>query len=88
MNLLIVLAVTVCISPIAVEESILSFEFPAMVFVAMMLYFVCRLGGLKITRAKGVLFLLVYVGVMYSSFQRTRQLDPATQPLTHVQQDR
>ena len=68
MNLLIVLAVTVCILPIAVAPSILRFELPGIVFIAIILYFMCRLGDLKLTRLKGILLLIIYVAYIYISF--------------------
>ena len=71
MNLLIVLAVTVCILPIPVAPSILRFELPGIVFIAIILYFMCRLGDLKLTRLKGVLLLIIYVAYIYISFVAT-----------------
>ena len=68
MNLLIVLAITVCIQPIAVKASIINFEMPAIVGVAILLYFLCRVGSLKITRAKGVLLLASYGAFIYYSY--------------------
>lgn len=67
MNLLIVLAVTMCILPIPVSPEILRFELPGIVFIALILYFMCRLGDLKLTRLKGVLLLMIYFAYIYMS---------------------
>lgn len=67
MNLLIVLAVTVCILPIPVSAKVIKFELPGIVFVAVILYFMCRLGDFKITRVKGVLLLIIYALFIYMS---------------------
>lgn len=67
MNLLIVLAVTMCILPIPVSTGIIRFELPGIVFIAVILYFMCRLGDLKLTRLKGVLLLIIYVAYVYMS---------------------
>lgn len=69
MNLLIVLAVTVCIQPIAVKANIINFEMPAIVVVAILLYFLCRIGSMKITRAKGVLLLAFYAVFIFYSYK-------------------
>ncbi|MCM8541298.1 MAG: calcium/sodium antiporter [Lentisphaeraceae bacterium] len=67
MNLLIVLAVTVCILPIPVSAKVIKFELPGIVFVAVILYFMCRLGDFKITRTKGVILLVIYVTFIFMS---------------------
>ncbi|NQZ56571.1 MAG: calcium/sodium antiporter [Lentisphaeraceae bacterium] len=72
MNLLIVLAVTVCIAPMPVDAGVIRFEFPAMIVIAIMLYFVCRLGSLKVSRQKGVLFLLTYVAFITFSYKNAQ----------------
>ena len=67
MNLLIVLAVTVCISPIPVAAKYIQFELPGIVIIAVILYFMCRIGDLKITRAKGVVLLVIYFAFIFFS---------------------
>jgi len=69
MNLLIVLALTVCIAPIAVASDIVRFELPAMIVVAMMLYFACRF-GMVLDRKKGIIFLLAYVAFIFFSYKK------------------
>ncbi|MCH2207184.1 MAG: calcium/sodium antiporter [Lentisphaerales bacterium] len=70
MNLLIVLAITVVIAPIAVSPNIIQFELPAVVIVAILLYFMCRLGKLKLGKKAGVILLLVYVSFIYLSYKK------------------
>ena len=67
MNLLIVLAVTVCILPIPVSAKVIKFELPGIVFIAVILYFMCRLGDFKITRIKGIMLLVIYVLFIFIS---------------------
>ena len=78
MNLLIVLAVTVCILPITVAPSIIRFELPGIVFIAIILYFMCRLGDLKLSRFKGVMLLIIYVVYIYMSFVASPPAAPET----------
>lgn len=79
MNLLIVLAVTVCILPIPVAPGIIRFELPGIVFIAIILYFMCRLGDLKLTRLKGIMLLILYVVYIYMSFVASK---PSGQAVT------
>jgi cation:H+ antiporter len=72
MNLIIVLAITVTIAPIAVAPDIMKFEMPAMVVVAIILYFACRLGKLTLGKKAGVFFLLVYVSFLYLSYNKPK----------------
>lgn len=72
MNLLIVLAITVVIAPIAVSADIMKFQLPAVVIVAILLYFLCRIGGMKLGKKAGVLLLCVYVGFIYLSYNKSQ----------------
>jgi len=76
MNLLIVLAVTMCILPIPVNPALLRFELPGIVFIAIILYFMCRFGDLKLTRFKGIILLVIYVGYIYFSFVASPKKQP------------
>ena len=79
MNLLIVLAITIVIAPIAVAPNIINFELPAVVFVAILLYFLCRLGRLKLGKKAGVLLLAVYFGFIFMSYKKPAEQSPVKQ---------
>ena len=69
MNLLIVLAITVTIAPIAVARDIVGFELPAIVIVAILLYFLCRIGKMRLDKKAGFLLLAFYFGFIYLSYE-------------------
>ncbi|MCM8530610.1 MAG: calcium/sodium antiporter [Lentisphaeraceae bacterium] len=86
MNLLIVLAVTVTISPISVDPAIIKFELPAMVAVAVLLYFMCRLGGQKLDKKAGVILLLVYASFIYLSYKPEPKPSEVSKEVVQVEQ--
>ncbi|MCM8537791.1 MAG: calcium/sodium antiporter [Lentisphaeraceae bacterium] len=87
MNLLIVLAVTVTIAPIAVDPAVVKFELPSMVAVAVLLYFLCRTGGQKLDKKAGVILLLVYFSFIYLSYKPQPKLNtPVAKEVVQVDQ--
>jgi cation:H+ antiporter len=68
MNLILVLAVTVVIAPIAVSAEIISVQLPSMVGIVIVLYFLCRVGKLRLSKIEGVLLLLIYFGFIGFSY--------------------
>ncbi len=69
LNLIIVLALTICLTPIVVSERIIGVEFLVTLAVAIVLYFLCRLGSPQISRLKGLFLLIIYVGFVLISYR-------------------
>ena len=68
LNLILVLATAVIISPIAVSANIVAVQLPCMVGIVIFLYFLCRLSKLRLGRLQGALLLLIYISFIAYSF--------------------